>query len=78
MKRATTIGLAMFWLGGCTQYQWTHPNWSEATWNKDSYECERDMRQSAYFGGGLVGQANAQQFQERCLRARGYVKEAMK
>jgi hypothetical protein len=32
------------------------------------------MRQSGYFGGGLLGAINAEEFQERCLAARGYYK----
>jgi hypothetical protein len=32
------------------------------------------MRQSGYYGGGIVGQINAQGFAERCMFARGYYK----
>lgn len=47
---------------------------SAADLQRDSYECERDTRAAAIsFGGGFVGQANAQSFYERCLQARGYV-----
>src|SRR6266498_1347434 len=60
---------------GCAQYIWMHPDHNDqARFNRDSYECERDMRQSGYYGGGLVGQVNAQGFAERCMVARGYYK----
>lgn len=45
---------------------------SQQDWVKDHYECERDARQSGYFGGGIVGAINAQEFQVRCLNARGW------
>jgi hypothetical protein len=71
--KIATIAIALL-LIGCAQYRWTHPSFTEANWRRDTYECERDMRQSAYFGGGIVGQINATDFQERCLQARGYTK----
>lgn len=66
-------------LAGCTQYMWTRTDGrtdQEAVdqFRKDRYECERDMRQSGYYGGGLAGAMEAQGFGERCLRARGYKK----
>jgi hypothetical protein len=67
------IGLLL--VSGCVQHRWTHPNFNEQSWKKDTYECERDMRQSAYFGGGILGSVRAQEFGERCLEARGYTKE---
>ncbi len=39
------------------------------------YECEKDMRQSGYFGGGLAGAIAANDFQERCLMSKGYSKK---
>ena len=57
----------------CATY-WTKDGFNQADWNRDSYECERDMRQSGYYGEGIFGAINAQNFQERCLVARGYYK----
>ena len=37
-----------------------------------SNECERDMRQGGYYGGGLVGILNAKEYQERGMVAHGY------
>jgi hypothetical protein len=41
-------------------------------YNVDSYACEKDARQSGYFGGGIVGQINFNEFEGRCMRARGW------
>lgn len=60
---------------GCVQTYWTKPDFNQADWNRDTYECERDMRQSGYYGGGVLGEINAQNFFERCLAAKGYSKQ---
>jgi hypothetical protein len=60
-------------LAGCQAY-WTKPGFNQADWNRDKYECERDMRQSGYYGTGIIGAINAQDFFEECLVARGYYK----
>jgi hypothetical protein len=75
MKYAQQIALLCLLFVGCAQYIWKHPEHSDqARFNRDAYECERDMRQSGYYGGGIVGQINAQGFAERCMFARGYYK----
>ncbi len=58
----------------CQHVVWTKAGFNPADWNRDRYECERDMRQSGYYGGGLVGEANAASFFASCLIARGYYK----
>jgi hypothetical protein len=76
MRYATVITLFLV-LTGCTQYMWKHPSHSDmARFRRDHYECERDMRQSGYYGGGIAGQMNATAFGERCMVARGYYKVA--
>jgi len=77
MGLRVAILLLLIVVSGCTQYRWTHPSFTESAWRRDTYECERDMRQSAYFGGGIGGAIAAANFQERCLQARGYNKEAI-
>jgi hypothetical protein len=67
-------GLFSVAVAGCAKTYWTKPGLTPAEWNRDIYECERDMRQSGYFGTGLVGHWNADAFQERCLIAKGYYK----
>jgi len=61
---------------GCARTYWTKAGFNQADWNRDTYECERDMRQSGYYGSGLIGTLNAQDFFERCLAAKGYYKQA--
>ena len=51
---------------------WMKAGATEADFRRDSYECERDARQSGYFGSGFVGQMNMESFAGRCMRARGY------
>ena len=59
---------------GCTRYVWTKSNLTEQEFRSDSYACERDMRQSGYFGTGLVGALNSQDFFARCMKSKGYEK----
>jgi len=70
--RLWLIGIAILALAGCTRYVWTKPGLTEQQFRTDSYACERDMRQSGYFGTGLVGALNAEDFQEHCMRSKGY------
>ena len=44
--------LAVF---GCTRVVWIKPGVSEQEFRVDSYACEKDMRQSGYFGTGISG-----------------------
>jgi hypothetical protein len=64
-------------LGACaaTAPTWVKMNGDYTTWQADQYTCERDMRMSAAsFGGIYVREYNAQQFYDRCMRARGWLK----
>jgi hypothetical protein len=74
MKGPTALFLFGIAAAGCARTYWTKPGFNQADWNRDSYECERDMRQSGYYGSGLIGALNAQDFQEPCLVAKGYYK----
>ena len=60
--------------GGCAKTIWTKPGLTESDYRADDYACERDMRQSGYFGGGLAGALSAKGFFERCMGAKGYHK----
>lgn len=60
-------------LAGCAQVVWDKPGATQQDFAKDSYECERDMRQGGYYGGGIIGAINAQEFEGRCMNARGWV-----
>ena len=59
---------------GCGRVVYRHPNYTPQKWAQDSYECERDARQSGYFGGGIAGAMAMRDFYDRCLAARGWTK----
>ncbi len=59
---------------GCGSVVYRHPNYTPQLWARDSYECERDARQSGYYGGGISGAINMREFYDRCLAARGWTK----
>ena len=66
--------MAIFAATGCARHVWTKAGLTEQEFRADSYACERDMRQSGYFGTGLVGMLNSQDFLDRCMRSKGYEK----
>lgn len=68
--------LPLILLGCAPKYFWYREGANAQIFQRESYECERDTRQSGYFGSGFVGAANFQNFYERCLRAKGYRKIA--
>jgi hypothetical protein len=53
----------------CARTMYRHPNYTPQRWATDSYECERDMRQTGSFGTG-----DRPTFYERCLSVRGWTK----
>ncbi len=59
---AITLGLA-----ACVSSGWVKPGSGQAEWDHDSYECERDVRQSRT--RGLDDRAS---YFEHCLRAHGW------
>ena len=61
-------------LSACTRVVWDKAGSSQQDFQRDSYACERDARQSGYFGGGLIGAANFEAFQDRCMGAAGWTK----
>ena len=59
-------------LAGWANKVWVKADGTESNFTQDHYECERDMRQSGYYGTGLTGAINAQGFFNQCMQARGY------
>ena len=52
---------------------WDKPGATQAEYNLDAYNCERDARASVLsFGGGLAGANDAREFFKRCMIAHGY------
>jgi hypothetical protein len=59
---------------GCAQqsaYHWAKQG-GGGDLSVDSYSCERDARQSGYYGTGLVGALNMKGFYDRCMQAQGW------
>src|SRR5208283_3186722 len=58
---------------GCTPAaQWVKAGAGQQDFATDSYDCEKDARQSGYYGGGVVGAINMQGFFNRCMGAHGW------
>jgi hypothetical protein len=74
MRTTHAVLLLCVLLASCANRNitWDKPGGSQQEFDKDKYECERDMRQSGHFGGGLIGQKNADEFMKSCMRAHGY------
>lgn len=51
---------------------WVKPGATQQDYATDSYNCERDMRQGSYYGTGIVGAINADEFEGRCMIAHGW------
>lgn len=59
-------------ISGCSSTKfWQKQGASNADLRGDSYQCEKDARQSN-FGGGLMGGALRQEFYNRCMESRGW------
>lgn len=73
MKKLCLGLLLVATLTACApQMVWNKPGATQQDFARDSYQCEKDMRQSNYFGGGIAGAINAQEFQKRCMVAAGW------
>jgi len=59
-------------LVGCGQRAWVKEGATQQDFVRDRYACERDVRQSGYYGEGLTGAVNMQGFFNRCMEAQGY------
>jgi clan AA aspartic protease (TIGR02281 family) len=69
LAAAAAIALCV---AGCSRNVWVKPGATQADFNVDRYGCEKDARQSGYFGTGLVGALNMKGFYERCMVAQGW------
>jgi hypothetical protein len=78
LKRVAVIACLALALAGCAKPMiWDKSGATQQEFNKDSYECERDTRQSGYFGQcGLIIEAQHrcayQVFYQHCMVAHGY------
>lgn len=63
-------------LSGCASRRvWVKPEATQQDFVSDSYSCEKDVRQSGYYGTGLIGAVNAEAFYSRCMNAHGWYLE---
>jgi hypothetical protein len=70
---ACIAATACLTLASCAQPTlWVKPGASQADYNTDSYSCEKDARQSGYFGNGIPGAVNFRDFMNRCMFAHGW------
>jgi hypothetical protein len=75
MKKLLMLTMVLGLLvSGCATYTWRHPEYTPEKWARERYECEKDARQSGYYGTGIYGAMNMQAFFERCLESKGWVK----
>jgi hypothetical protein len=51
---------------------WVKPGSTQQDYNKDSYECEKDARQSGYYGTGITRDIEMQNFFSRCMVSKGW------
>ncbi|MDP1821962.1 MAG: hypothetical protein Q8L48_01925 [Archangium sp.] len=73
MKRFTMVAIGLLGVS-CAQTRWYKQGATTAEFERERYECERDMRQSGYFGDGIAGAINMSDFFARCMHAHGWVK----
>lgn len=67
------IFLSVLFLGGCAMGTWYRPGATVQDYNKDSYECEKDTRQSGYFGHGVITRSvNMNEFYSKCMVSKGW------
>lgn len=62
-------------VGACTHATWVRKGATDADLQRDQYACEKDARQSSYFGGRYYFDINFQAFQNRCMRSKGWSQE---
>jgi len=51
---------------------WNKEGATQQDYNKDHYTCEKDARQSGYYGSGIVGAININNFFKECMVAHGW------
>lgn len=72
MRLSVAFVLVTLTLGCAKDMVWNKPGSTQQDFNVDNYSCERDTRQSGYFGGGIMGEMNMRAFYRRCMVAKGW------
>lgn len=63
---------ALVLLSACAPMIWDKKGATQQDYNQDHYACEKDARQSGYFGTGIVGAINIRDFFQECMVAHGW------
>lgn len=71
MAKAAMVAVGLM-LAGCVSGGWQKPGGTARDFQRDAYDCERDIRQSVH-PGGLDVRAG---YFERCLMAHGWENNA--
>lgn len=61
-------------LSGCAEMGWYKQGATTTDLHRDTYTCEKDVRQSGYYGGGGGADRNMRDFYTRCMRAAGWTR----
>jgi hypothetical protein len=61
-------------LVGCASPRWAKVGLTQEQFRLESYECERDARQSYHGGDAVIGLIVTKSFYEQCMQAKGYRK----
>lgn len=72
VRMVAMASIALLSLAGCQA--WVKPGATEADHRLQTYQCEKDVRQSE-FGGGLAGALGQRSFFDRCMEAHGWSKQ---
>lgn len=76
MKRILIAATAALLLAGCAsgpQHYQKQGGGTQLEFNRDIYDCEREMRQYS-FGWGLAASLDAGEFKAKCIAAHGWVR----
>ena len=73
MKTIVLVVAVLIGITGCAAPMvWQKSGATQSDYNTDSYACEKDSRQSGYYGGGIAGALAMKDFFKRCMVSKGY------
>lgn len=70
MRFYCLLSLSCLLLTACAEVYWDKPDFSPKEYTRDSYECEKDRRQSHFDDN--EGFFAKKQFEDLCMRSKGY------
>lgn len=77
LKRTVGVFVLTSALSSCASMgaTWYRDGATQADYNHDHYDCEKDMRQGGNYGTGIIGMvtgSTADDFFSRCMVAKGW------